>query len=52
MEPVGSVTKLRSVQLNETSYMYNSVRKPGFVYELNLYKDNKFWRPKRKSILT
>jgi len=33
MEPL---TKVRSTYLNETAYMYNSVKRPGFVYVLTV----------------
>lgn len=40
MEPVGIVTKFISKNLNDTCYAYQCVRKPGFVYQLNLKTGN------------
>ena len=40
MELVGTLKKIRSIFLNESSYLHYSVRKPGFVFELKYQQGN------------
>ena len=42
MELVGTVKKIRSIFVNESSYLYYRVKKTGLVFELNYQKGNEY----------
>ena len=54
MEPL---TKVRAKYLNETAYMYNSVKRPGFVYVFvkktgDVYRCRRCWELGKSRVVT